>query len=154
MDPVQAPLPSSSRLPFQPAAGSQISILISESFEGFKVTATRQYAGNSIAGPPRPPLPPCCNGPAATDCARVTVAFGKLSEERLSQVVVWAGRTAAASSSGETFTIRWITRTPSRLCYFDRAQNASRHAAGIHLFQANEFGKNPAGDPQPEARRL
>src|SRR5262249_28996338 len=89
IEPVQPPFPLASKLPFQPDSGSQISILISESADGFEVIATRQCAGTS---PPPPPLPlPCpCSGPAGTLCARVTVAFVSLSDVRLSHVAAMA----------------------------------------------------------------
>src|SRR5580698_10394647 len=93
IDPVQPPLPLASNFPFHPAAGSQSSILMSESALGFSVAATRQNAGRSLntalGSPPRPrPLPAgTVNAPAATDCARVIVVCGKERPLRLSQVV-------------------------------------------------------------------
>src|SRR5437870_368214 len=45
ISPDQPPFPTDCSLPFQPDSGIQTSILISESFEGVKVAATRQYGG-------------------------------------------------------------------------------------------------------------
>src|SRR5213594_1235445 len=84
MFPVQPPFPTASNLPFHPDAGSQTSILISESLLGFNVAATRQNAGRSL-NPPPPRPPPCVNAPAATACAVVIVVSGSLREARLSQ---------------------------------------------------------------------
>ena len=47
MLPFQPPLPTARNLPFQPDAGSQTSILMSESAVGLSVAATRQNAGRS-----------------------------------------------------------------------------------------------------------
>ena len=48
MLPFQPPLPIAWNLPFQPAAGSHTSILMSESADGLSVAATRQNAGRSV----------------------------------------------------------------------------------------------------------
>src|SRR6185295_17949147 len=81
--------------PFQLAAGSHTSILMSESAVGFNVAATRQNAGRSTNGlPPRPPG--CVKAPAATVSAAVIVADGRASDARLSQV---AARAAVAVRS-------------------------------------------------------
>src|SRR5580658_7105714 len=90
MTPAHPPLPTAWNFPFHPEAGSQTSILMSESSLGFKVAATRQNAGRSLkptAGAAVPPkvLPGGVNSPAATDWASVTVVFGRDSETRLSQ---------------------------------------------------------------------
>src|SRR6266849_1403255 len=55
--PAHPPLPTAWNLPFQPDAGIQTSILMSESPVGFSVAATRQNAGSVLnAAPgPRPP---------------------------------------------------------------------------------------------------
>ena len=47
MLPFKPPLPTAWNLPFQPAAGSQTSILMSESLVGVSVAATRQNAGSA-----------------------------------------------------------------------------------------------------------
>src|SRR5437867_8378614 len=96
MFPFHPPFPTASNFPFQFDAGSQTSILISESPVGFNVAAIRQNAGRSLncAPPPRPPPPAGANAPAATACADVTVVSGSFSEERLSHGAADAGRTA------------------------------------------------------------
>ena len=59
MMPAQPPLPTAWNLPFQFSAGSQTSISMCESGDGFSTAATRQCAGSTIAGAagacPRPP---------------------------------------------------------------------------------------------------
>ena len=60
--PAKPPLPGTTNLPFQPDAGIQSSILISESALGIKVAVTRQKAGRSANGDaaaPPGPLRPC-----------------------------------------------------------------------------------------------
>src|SRR6478672_10497446 len=89
--PFHAPLPTAWNLPFQFAAGSQTSILMSESADGVSVAATRQNAGRSVMAFPRPPRPPgTSNAPAATGCAIVIFASGSVSEARLSHVAAFA----------------------------------------------------------------
>src|SRR5437667_7654204 len=92
MAPFHAPLPTAWYFVFQLSAGSQTSILMSESLDGFAVSATRQNAGRSAnALPPRPARPPgCVNAPAATSCAESIVAPGSVSDFRLSQVAACA----------------------------------------------------------------
>ena len=46
MVPAHPPLPTAWNFPFQPDAGSQTSILMSESPDGVSVAATRQNAGS------------------------------------------------------------------------------------------------------------
>src|SRR5688572_15536919 len=108
MFPFQPPLPTAWNLPFQPEAGSQSSILMSDSLLGVSVAATRQNAGRSANAlpPPRPPRPPAggVKAPAATDCAAVTVAPVSLRAARLSHVAAEAGaastiRTAATAAA-------------------------------------------------------
>ena len=48
MAPDQPPFPTASNFPFQPEAGIQTSILISESLDGLSVAAIRQYGGKSL----------------------------------------------------------------------------------------------------------
>src|SRR4051812_25491680 len=86
MLPFHPPLPTASNLPFQFAAGSQTSILMSDSLVGLSVAATRQKAGRSPnwAPPARPPPPAGANAPAATGSAAVIVALGSASVARLS----------------------------------------------------------------------
>ena len=72
--PTHPPPPIASNLPFQTAPpGSQISILISESGDGFSVTATRQYAASV--------------GAAATGSAKVIDALASVSDFNCSQGV-------------------------------------------------------------------
>src|SRR5439155_12768959 len=94
MFPFQPPFPTASNFPFQFEEGSQTSILISDSLDGFKVAAIRQNAGRSLncAPPPRPPPPAGANPPAATVCARVTVVSESLRAARLSHGAAAAGR--------------------------------------------------------------
>src|SRR3989442_6334182 len=88
MFPVQPPFPLASNLPFQPEAGSQTSILISESVDGRNVAATRQNSGRSrstAAGPPAPRAPAGgVKAPAAMVCASVIVPFRNFQPARLS----------------------------------------------------------------------
>src|ERR1700722_180505 len=90
MVPFQPPLPTACRSLFQPDAGSQTSILISESLEGVSVAITRQKAGRPLKSSafdrPGPGTAGGVNAPAATLCADVMVTFGRLSLERLSHV--------------------------------------------------------------------
>src|ERR1700722_949017 len=91
MDPAHPPLPTAWSFPFHPAAGSHISIWMSESLVGLSVAATRQNAGRSLsatagAGVPPNVLPGGMNSPAATGCASVMVVPGSASEARLSHV--------------------------------------------------------------------
>src|SRR5438105_984324 len=96
MVPAQAPLPTDSRLPFQLAAGSQTSILISESATGWSVAEIRQKAGRDLYW--STPLPPGLNAPAATVWAAVIVAF--LRERAVSQSAPHSGAVANTRMSG------------------------------------------------------
>src|SRR5215510_2577448 len=85
MVPAQPPLPTAWNLPFHDWAGSQTSILISESGEGVSVAATRQNAGNwlnccTVAGP----APGRLNPPAGTIWAKVIEVFGSARDDNLS----------------------------------------------------------------------
>src|SRR5258706_8610735 len=73
--PLNAPLPTAWNLPFQPDAGNQTSILMSESLVGFSVAATRQNAGSAVKSPASPGGSGV-NAPACTDAATVMVAWG------------------------------------------------------------------------------
>src|SRR5688572_23079152 len=96
MLPFHPPLPTACSFPFQPAIGSQTSILMSDSFVGVSVAATRQNAGRSAsAAPPRPPV--CFSSPAATDTADVIVPLVSFAEDRLSHVAASAVLTARNS---------------------------------------------------------
>src|ERR1700733_9344997 len=102
MFPFQPPFPTEPSFPFQFDAGSHTSILISESLDGFSVAAIRQNAGRSAnaAPPPRPPPPAGAKAPAATDCARVIVVSGSLSDDRFSHVAAAAGIERRTSNTG------------------------------------------------------
>src|ERR1700733_13054222 len=89
MVPFQPPLPMAWKSLFQPEAGSQTSILMSETADGDSVANTRQNSGKLLKGPRLTGNPPGAAGgkkaPAATLWADVIVTFGRLSLERLSQ---------------------------------------------------------------------
>src|SRR5580765_4806845 len=91
--PSQAPLPTACSFPFQPDAGIQTSILMSESLDGVSVAATRQKAGRFANGlPPRPARPlGIVNCPAATVCASETATCAWEIDDRLSHVAPAAG---------------------------------------------------------------
>src|SRR6476646_2945540 len=93
MLPAHAPLPTACSLPFQPEAGIQTSILMSESLDGVSVAATRQKGGRAVNGvPPRPARPfGAVNWPAPTVCASVTDTWGCENVDRLSHVAPIAG---------------------------------------------------------------
>src|SRR5678810_788262 len=99
MAPDQPPLPTPMNLRFQPSAGIQTSILISESEVGRRVAATRQKAGS-------PRNAACCAGlrlgsvkaPAATASALVIVVAGKESADRPSHGAAKPAGTATISA--------------------------------------------------------
>ena len=87
MAPLNAPLPTAMNFPFQPAAGSQTSILMSESCVGFNVAATRQNAGSDRNG--------CAfaaaggvNEPASTPTASVIVVAGSVRFDNASHAAL------------------------------------------------------------------
>src|SRR5437773_1312296 len=89
MAPPHPPFPTAWNFPFQPEAGIQTSILMSESLVGLSVAATRQNAGRLLnASPCAAPRPPSAAGginePAATDSASEIVVLGSACELRLS----------------------------------------------------------------------
>src|ERR1017187_10326829 len=109
MEPAQPPLPTAWNFPFQPEAGSQTSIWMSESLVGFSVAATRQNVGSSwywraaAAGAPGK-----LSSPAGMDRASVIVASGSASADRLSHDAATAAvgaRTAASSRNQPLFFI-------------------------------------------------
>src|SRR5438876_5984088 len=84
MAPAQPPLPRAWNFPFHARAGSQTSILMSESDEGVSVAATRQKAGRRLncctaAGP----IPGSVNPPAGTIWAKVIEVFGSTRDDKL-----------------------------------------------------------------------
>src|SRR6478672_3429489 len=66
MAPLNAPFPTARNLPFQPAAGIQSSILISESVDGLNVAAMRQNARGALIDEGVAAGPPGEKGPAST----------------------------------------------------------------------------------------
>ena len=85
MAPAQPPLPTAWNFPFQSAAGSQTSILMSESVDGVSVAATRQKAGRRLnCGTAAALAPGSVNPPAGTICARVIEVFGSAIDDNRS----------------------------------------------------------------------
>src|SRR6185503_2652867 len=97
IEPLKAPLPTAWNLPFHPDAGSQTSILMSESLVGFNVAATRQNAGSAEKSPPSL-WSPGVNAPACTGAAAVMVARGSAIFARLLHEPAWATTAAGAAS--------------------------------------------------------
>src|SRR5262245_56508657 len=100
MVPAQPPLPTAWNLPFHVWAGSQTSILMSESEEGVSVAATRQNAGNCLtcctaAGP----VPGRLNPPAGTIWAKVIDVFASARKDKLSHDAALSGRRSITSIS-------------------------------------------------------
>lgn len=93
MLPAQPPLPTASNLPFQLVAGSQTSILMSESGDGVRVAVTRQKAGRVVKGLGPRPGAGGVKAPAATVWAAVMVVVGSL---RLVSVVQSTARRGSA----------------------------------------------------------
>src|SRR5260370_20197740 len=89
--PAKPPLPWVWYLPFQPEAGSQTSILMSESFEGLSSAVTRQNAGAFLNAGGAAVLPGGVNAPAATDSAEVMAAPGSLKALKSSHGPAKAG---------------------------------------------------------------
>src|ERR1700733_14739697 len=96
---------------FQPEAGSQTSILMSESLDGASVAITRQKAGRplkrAVFGRPGPGAAGGIKAPAAMLWADVMVTWGRLSRERLSHVEPPVG---AATSEPAGMVSNAITR--------------------------------------------
>src|SRR5262249_58608712 len=83
--PPPPPLPTAWNFPFQARAGSQTSILMSESGEGLTVAATRQKAGRRLnccvaAGL----IPGTVKPPAGTIWAKVIEVFGSFRDDNFS----------------------------------------------------------------------
>src|SRR5579859_335208 len=91
MTPAHPPLPTAWNLPFQFAAGSQISTLMSESAVGVSVAATRQNSGalNSF--------------PAGTTSARVIAVPFRLKAARPAQGMARAGAAAVRSAAARMY---------------------------------------------------
>src|SRR5262249_47178986 len=118
MLPAQAPFPTACNFPFQPepgapepcaeAAGSQTSILMSESLDGVSVAATRQNAGRfEKASAPRPPRPAGgVNCFAPTDCAGVTATWACGKVDRVSQGAPMAGAATRRKASASFMSCR------------------------------------------------
>src|SRR2546428_9107913 len=104
MVPAHPPLPTASNLPFQPDAGSQISVLISESLLGVRVAVMRQNAGRLANGfaaaPPRADPGPAggTNAPAATIWAESMRALGSARLASFSHDVAATAGAAAHST--------------------------------------------------------
>ena len=94
---------------------------MSESLDGFAVSATRQNAGRSAnALPPLPARPPgWVKAPAATSCTESTVASGSDSDFKLSHVAEYAGDAASAIATTSP-----KTRTPTVIIW--RIQSSPR----------------------------
>src|SRR5207253_11446897 len=84
MVPAQPPLPTAWNLPFHAWAGSQTSILMSESDEGVSVAATRQKVGSRLNCGTAGPVSGRVNSPAATVLAKVIEVFGSDRDDKLS----------------------------------------------------------------------
>src|SRR5438094_1685024 len=84
MVPAQPPLPTAWNFPFQATAGSQTSILMSESDEGVSVAATRQKAGSWLSCGTAGPVAGRVNPPAGTIWANVIDVFESASDDMLS----------------------------------------------------------------------
>src|SRR4249920_1925933 len=126
MMPAQPPFPTAWNFPFQLCTGSQTSAWISESEDGFIVTATRQNAGSMVAFGATGALASCAtavpganiHAPAACSAADVTVAFDSVTEVRCSHAVpgCCANRTRGAqrnigsASAMQAFDIRQYLR--------------------------------------------
>src|SRR5947199_3332232 len=88
MAPLHPPFPAAWNAPFQPDAGIQTSILISESAEGLMVAATRHNAGSvpsAVARAGGGVDAGSVSLPASTASAVVIVVFGSLNDCRASQ---------------------------------------------------------------------
>src|SRR5579864_3875775 len=90
MPPANPPFPSPRYFLFQPVSGSHTSILISESFAGLIVAATRQNAGRFFTEAGGALAPEGINAPAAIGSADVMVVSGRFSAAMLSQVAAMA----------------------------------------------------------------
>src|SRR4026207_1391424 len=84
MVPAHPPLPTAWNLPFHATAGSQTSILMSESEEGVSVAATRQKAGNWLNCGTAGPVPSRLNPPAGTIWAEIVEWVGSDRDDKLS----------------------------------------------------------------------
>src|SRR5512146_2156238 len=108
--PASPPLPTACSLPFQPASGSQTSILISESLLGLASATTRQKAGRLLYSDERSaPLNGAggpTNVPAATLCTETMDTAGIFSVERCSQKFCGKALTQADMNSNPIRTKR------------------------------------------------
>src|SRR5207253_1075828 len=84
MTPAQPPLPTAWNFPFQATAGSQTSILMSESDDGVSVAATRQKAGSWLNCGTAGPVPGRVNPPAGTIWANVIEVVESARDDMLS----------------------------------------------------------------------
>src|ERR1700749_1991437 len=101
MTPAHAPLPTDCSRPFQPDAGIQTSMWMSESLDGFNVAVTRQNAGRCLYGSPA-----CGKAPGAISSALVIEVFGSASEATLPHEVAAASGTLTRPGARVTTTSR------------------------------------------------
>src|SRR4249919_2135742 len=103
MTPAQPPLPTAWNLPFHPLAGSQTSVLMSESLVGVSVAATRQNGPSATYGfRPRGGPSGGWNVPGATTSALVMAVPLRASVARFSQEAanaLLAGRQAMTATA-------------------------------------------------------
>src|SRR6185503_13455150 len=102
MVPSQPPLPTAWNLPFHATAGSQTSILMSESDQGVSVAATRQKAGNWLNCGTAGPVPGRLNPPAGTIWAKVIEVFGSARDDKLSHDAALSPCTSIVSISARS----------------------------------------------------
>src|SRR5579872_4541061 len=153
MLPAHPPLPIDCSLPFQPDAGIQISILISESLEGARVAVTRQKAGrvanwvNTGRAPiPNPPASGGVKAAAATTFADMIVVFNNLMEARLSQDAALTDdvlKVNTARAAKKTTAFLAVTTPPP--CVRTRACSER-----IPRFGRIPSGRGPARAAEPE----
>src|ERR1700722_18032425 len=107
MVPAQPPLPTASYFPFQLAAGSWTTILMSESVDGLSVAATRQWAGDAAC--------------AGIESAAVIVVCGSESDLSRSHGVCAAAVKAPADNSANLRSIEHtcIRKAPRIILYLN-----------------------------------
>src|SRR5579862_3682570 len=118
MTPAQPPLPTAWNLPFHPLAGSQTSILMSESLVGVSVAATRQNSPSALYGfRPRGGPSGGWNVPAATTSTLVMAVSLSASLARLAHGAanaLFAGR-QAMTATAHAINIDFMRSFPSRV---------------------------------------
>ena len=107
MSPANPPLPTPCILPFQFNNGIQTSNLMSESFDGLILPATRHaVAGTRMDWPVGG-----WNWPTGTEVAMVSVVCGNFSDARLSQVAAAGATCSRAARTVTNITIRMLRIT-------------------------------------------